>query len=384
MFSSVHLLRFTQRIGFTGTLAVALASAHPAYTYAQTDALKIGHSAPLTGSNKALGEDIRDGALAFFKTVNDAGGINGRKIELVSIDDANEAKRAGENAKKLIDEGVIALFGYASATVSRPALPHVDTAKLAFFAPFTGADSMRGFNRYVYNVRASYADELSKIVNHYATLGSKTFAVVYYDDAVGKENLTAVERALTARNMKSVANIGLSRQTPDIASAAATLAKIMPDVVIQTTLYKASADLVKAAKAQKVNAQFVNNSFASATALAQELGKDGVGLTMTRVVPPYQQRTIPIVAEFLKNWAAAFPAKPPSFTSLEAYIAAKVLAEGVRRAGKQITRESLMSALDGMNNFDTGGYVVSFSPTNHNGSAYSDLTFLNRELRFSY
>src|ERR1700682_4730954 len=127
----------------------------------------IGQSAPLSGSNRELGEEIRNGALAYFRKVNDAGGVHGRKIELVTLDDGNDVKRAGENTQTLLEKrGVFALFGYASATLSRPALPFVEQHKAPFLHPFTGADPMRVFNRHVYNVRASYADELAKLVDH--------------------------------------------------------------------------------------------------------------------------------------------------------------------------------------------------------------------------
>jgi branched-chain amino acid transport system substrate-binding protein len=354
------------------------------HSHAQADIVRIGHSGPLSGLNKDLGEDIRDGALAYFKSVNNAGGINCRKLELVSLDDGNDAARAGANAKKLIDDGVVALFGYASATVSRPALPHVEAARIPFFAPFTGADSMRGFNKHVYNVRASYVDELTKIVNHYTTLGSKTFAVVHYDDAVGKENLAAVERALKARGVTLASSVALARVNPDIAAGVATLVKAAPDVIVQTTLFKASADIVKGVKAKGVNSQFVNTSFAAATSLAKEVGRDGVGLAMARVVPHFQQRSVPVVNQYLKAFEAAVPGETPSFTSLESFIAAKVLAEAIKRAGKSVTRESLTAALDGLGTFDVGGFTVTFSANNHNGSSYVDLTILNRDLRFAY
>src|SRR5258708_5158991 len=160
----------------------------------------IGQSAPLTGANAELGNDIRNGALAYFKKINDAGGVNGRKIELATLDDANQVPRAEANTKKLLEEARgFALFGYASATLSRPALPLVEQHKAAFLSPFTGAEPMRVFNRHVYNMRASYADELEKIVEHYTTFGINRFSVVHYDDIVGKENLTAVERAEEAQ-----------------------------------------------------------------------------------------------------------------------------------------------------------------------------------------
>ena len=172
----------------------------------------IGQSGPLSGANKEFGEDIRDGALAYFSAVNAAGGINRRKLELITIDDANDAQRSGENGRVLIEEkGVLAVFGYASATLSIPALPHVEKHRVPFVAPFTGAEPMRKFHPYVYNMRASYADELEKIVDFYASTGIKRFSVLHYDDAVGKENLGAVETALIKRGLKPVSISSVKR-----------------------------------------------------------------------------------------------------------------------------------------------------------------------------
>ena len=180
-------------------------------------AIVVGQSAPMSGSNKDLGNDVRNGALALFKRVNDAGGVNGRKIELVTLDDANDTKRSEANTRQLLEQNnPVALFGYGSATLSRPALPHVEAAKITFFAPFTGADPMRKFNRYVYNHRASYADELEKIVEHYTTFGIKKFAVLHYEDAVGKENFNAVDRALKSRNLAPVAVAAVTRTQTDL------------------------------------------------------------------------------------------------------------------------------------------------------------------------
>src|SRR5712691_7134960 len=182
----------------TGLFAACLLAAGSAHAQGVTKTtILIGQSGPLSGANKEFGEDIRDGALAYFSAVNAAGGINGRKLELITIDDANDAQRSGENGRVLIEEkGVLAVFGYASATLSIPALPHVEKHRVPFVAPFTGAEPMRKFHPYVYNMRASYADELEKIVDFYASTGIKRFSVLHYDDAVGKENLGAVETAL--------------------------------------------------------------------------------------------------------------------------------------------------------------------------------------------
>jgi ABC-type branched-subunit amino acid transport system substrate-binding protein len=343
----------------------------------------VGQSAPLTGSNKDLGNDIRNGALALFKKVNDAGGIGGRKIELVTLDDANDTKRSEANTKQLLEQNnPIALFGYASATLSRPALPHVEAARITFFAPFTGADPMRKFNRYVYNHRASYADELEKIVEHYTTFGIKRFAVLHFDDAVGKENFNAVDRALKARNLAPVAVAAVTRTQTDFNKEVAAVNKANPDVVILTTLYKTSADFVKLSKKQGSGAQFVSTSFAASTPFANALGGDGLGVAMAQVVPSYLRRSVPVVREYQGAMEAAFGKREFSYQSFEAYIAAKVLVEGMRRAAPQLTRESLLRALDTVRDYDVGGYIVSFSPTNHNGSSFVSLSILGRDLAF--
>ena len=346
----------------------------------------LGQSVPLSGSNKELGEDIRNGALAYFKKLNDAGGVNGRKVELVTLDDGNDTKRSGENARKLLEEtGVLALFGYASATLSRPALPFVEKHKVPSLAPFTGADPMRVFNPYVYNMRASYADELEKIVEHFAPLGIQRFSIVHYDDVVGRENLAAVERALKKRGLAAVSVASFKdRAKPDIAAGVREVAKGAPDVVILTTLYKASADFIKAAKHTGLGAQMASNSFPGASPLAKELGAEGAGTIVATVVPPPTKRSLPVVQEYQAAIERQIGRKDYSFTSLESFIAAKVTVEALRRAGPRPTREGFMQALDGMRSFDAGGYVLSFSPQNHNGSSFVELTVIGRGQKFNY
>jgi ABC-type branched-subunit amino acid transport system substrate-binding protein len=379
---------------FVAVFAVgaAIAAAAPLAVQAQqapgvsATTITIGQSAPLTGANAELGNDIRNGALAYFRKVNEAGGVHGRKIELTTLDDANQVPRAEANTKKLVEEqGVFALFGYASATLSRPALPIVQQHGVPFLAPFTGADPMRVFNKYVYNMRASYADELEKIVEHYATFGTKRFAIVYYDDAVGKENLTAVERALKKRNLAAVSlGIFKERAKPDIAGGLKDVMKGNPEVVILTTLFKATSDFIVSAKKAGFGAQMVSNSFPGASPLARELGKDGAGVAVSQVVPPPSKRSMQVVQEYQAAIEKQLGKKEYSFTSLESFIAAKVTVEALRRAGQKLTREGFMQALDNLKSFDAGGYMVSFSPTDHNGSSYVELTVIGRSLTFSY
>ena len=378
----IHYLKFIQRFW---PLAFSVAVLGFAAAGARAQDIVIGQSAPLSGSNKELGDEIRNGALAYFNKVNEAGGVNGRKIQLVSLDDANNVERAAANAKTLIDDNkVLVLYGYASATLSRLAIPHAETAGVAFVSPFTGADPMRKFNRVVYNHRASYEDELEKIVNHYATVGVKNFGVLFHADVVGKENESAVVRALTKRNFKPAVLIGIPRVNPDIKAAAGQAAAARPDVMIVTTLAGPSADFIKAAKAANPGMQFASNSFSGPNVLLKALGKEGVGVTIAQVVPPVTNRTVAVVAEYQAAFEKLTGKKDFGATSLESFIAAKVLVEGIRRAGPKVDRASLMTALDGLKSFDTGGYVVSYAPNNHNGSSFTEITVITKDLRFGF
>jgi ABC-type branched-subunit amino acid transport system substrate-binding protein len=368
-----------------GLVVLALGSAAAQSQGVTKTTILIGHSGPLSGANKEFGEDIRDGALAYFNKINATGGVNGRKVQLITIDDANDAKRSGENGRVLIEERrVLALFGYASATLSLPAFPFVEKHGVPFIAPFTGAAPMQKFRPHVFMMRASYADELEKIIEFYSSTGMKKFSVIHYDDAIGKENLAVVQAALGKLGLKPVSIGTLKRNQTDLGAAVGDVVKAAPDVVIGTTLYRTSADFIKQAKKAGSGAQFANTSFVGASALATELGQQGMGVVVAQVVPPYARQSIPVVKEYQAAIEKQLGKKEFSFTSLEAYICAKVLAEGIRRAGTNLTRESLLKALNSINNYDAGGYVVSFSPTNHNGSKFVELTAISRGGRFAY
>ena len=157
-----------------------------------------------------------------------------------------------------------------------------------------------------------------------------------------------------------------------------------PEVIILTTLYKATSDFVKLARKSGSLAQMVSNSFPGSTPLANELGKEGVGVVVAQVVPSPSRMTLPIVVEYRAAVEKLLGRQEYSFTSLEAYISAKVTVEAMRRAGANLSRESLLRALDGMASYDTGGYMMNFSPTNHNGSNYVDLTIIGRDLKFKF
>ncbi|MEO8101115.1 MAG: ABC transporter substrate-binding protein [Betaproteobacteria bacterium] len=255
----------------------------------------IGQSAPLSGGNADLGKDIRNGALAYFKKINDGGGVNGASIKLVTLDDKNETKLSGENTRKLVDEqNVVALFGYASSTLSIPAMPAVKERKVPFFAPFTGADTIRKQNDYVYTVRATYADEIEKIVNFWGSLGSTRVTVLHYDDAVGKQNFETVARSLEKFGKKPV-SVSIKRNADVLAGSIQEIIGSNPQIVVVTTLYAPIAQAVKMLKTANKQYMVSSLSFAGASQIAKALGTDAAGISVALTVPTTKQQSIPVV-----------------------------------------------------------------------------------------
>lgn len=343
----------------------------------------VGQSAPLTGGNADLGNDIRNGALAYFKKVNDAGGLPGGHIRLVTLDDRNDSRLAGENTHKLLDdEGAVALFGYASSTLSIPAMPAVAERKAPFFAPFTGADAIRKQNDYVYTVRATYADEIGKIINFWGNLGSTKVAVLHYDDTVGRENFDTVANVLKKFN-RSPVSVPIKRNADITDADVKAVVAADPNVLVITTLYAPAAQLVKRLKAAGRATMVTSLSFAGASQLAKALGPDASGVSVSLTVPTPRSAAVPVVRECGEAWTAAGQKDPMSVTALESCIAAKVLVEGMRRAGKDVTRSSLNRTLAAMGRYDAGGYVVDFKPNFHHGGSYVGMALLrpNGEVR---
>jgi ABC-type branched-subunit amino acid transport system substrate-binding protein len=347
------------------------------------DTIVLGQSCPLTGPAAELGTEMRLGAQLHFNEVNQKGGVFGRFIKLVTLDDGYEPDRAAANTRKLIeDDKVFALFGYVGTPTSNAALPLFTKAQVPFIGAFTGAESLRNpFNRNIFNVRASYFDETEKIVEQLTNLGIRKIAVLYQNDAYGQAGLAGVNRAIAKRQMQLVAQGTVERNSVAVDGAVKTLVPAQPDVIIMISAYKSIAAFVKASKKAGYTGLFHNVSFVGSQALAGELGKEGYGVAISQVVPfPYATR-IPVVREYQQLLKAGSSAGI-SFTSLEGFIAAKVLVEGLRRAGKDLTRDKLVAALETMRMVDIGGFNINFTPTDHNGSSFVELTIIGRDNNF--
>jgi len=368
---------------FAAICAFAAVSAARAQDGITPNSILIGQSAAFTGPAAQLGIQMRDGAKLWFDYVNAQGGINGRKIELRSRDDKYESKLAAENTKKLIEEDrVFLLFGYVGTPTSQASLPIFTEARVPFVAPFTGAELLRSpFNRYVFNIRASYFDETEKMVEHLTRTGARKFAVLYQNDAYGQAGLEGVKRALARRNMQIAATGTVERNTTNVADAVKTINAAEPEATVMISAYASVAEFVRQMKKAGSVSQFFNVSFVGSKALAETLGKDGYGVMISQVVPfPWSPLT-PIVKEYLELAKRAGNVDI-NFSSLEGFIAAKVLTEGLRRAGKDPTREKFVAAMESMSNYEIGGFAVRFAPDNHNGSQYVDLSMIGRDGRF--
>lgn len=343
----------------------------------------LGQSVALTGPAAALGNDMRMGAKIYFDYINSKGGVFGRKIELRTLDDGYEPARTVPNTKKLIEEEkVFALFGYVGTPTSAAALPVFTQARVPFFGPFTGAELLRDpFNPYIFNVRASYYDETEKIVEQLVSTGAKNIAVFYQNDAYGQAGLKGVERAMTRRNLKISATGTVQRNTIDVAAATKTIRAAQPDAVVMISAYKSCGEFIRQMKKAGSAAQFYNVSFVGSQALADNLDKDGVGVAISQVMPFPWGASVPVVKEYQQLMRKAGQ-KDFTFTSVEGYVTAKIFVEGLRRTGKDLNREKFITALESMGDVDVGGYFVGFSPKNHNGSKYVDLTIIARDGKF--
>lgn len=354
-----------------------------AATPALAQEIVVGQSAPLTGGNAELGNDIRNGALAYFRKVNEAGGLPQGKLKLVTLDDRNDTKLSAENTQKLVNEHqAVALFGYASSTLSIPAMPAVLENKVPFFAPFTGADTIRKQNDYVYTVRSTYADEIEKIINFWGNLGNTRVTVLHYDDTVGKQNFETVASVLKKFDRQPV-SVAIKRNADITEQNVKDVMATDPQVLVVTTLYAPAAQMVKKLKAAHRATMVTSLSFAGASQLAKALGPDASGVSVAITVPTPRSKTVPVVKECDDAWAASGQKDAMSVTALEACIAAKVLVEGMKRSGAQLTRASLHRALSGLGRYDAGGYVVDFKPNFRHGGTYVGMALLkpNGEVR---
>ena len=345
------------------------------------DSILFGQVAALNGPAQALGQGMREGILAAFEEANRAGGINGRKFELKSIDDSYEPEKTIEATNKAIKEDkVFALVGAVGTPTSRTGQPIATAAKVPFIGPFTGAEFLRNpFNRYVVNIRASYFQETEAWVEHLTNdLGVTRIAILYQDDAFGLSGLAGVKKAMEKRNLSLVAEGTFKRNTIAIKSALLEIMKSQPQAVVTVGPYKPIATFIKLARQLKVDATFVAISFVGSDSLAQELGSEGAGVVVSQVVPFPGDKSLPVVASYHSALAAVNEKSKPGFVSLEGYLAGRLVVEAIRRIPGEPTRDAFLDAIE-REPFDLGGMKLTFSATQNQGSNQVYFTVLQSD-----
>ncbi len=364
-------------------LAAASLLAAPTLLKAQANnKIILGQSAAFTGPAAELGIQFHQGARLWFDQVNAQGGIAGKTIEIKTLDDGYEPDRCAANTQKLIAEDVFALFGYIGTPTSLAALPLLSKAQVPFIAPFTGAMGLREpFNKQVFHLRASYNDETALIVRQLTNLGLKKIAVFYQNDAYGKAGLDGVTLALDKLGLKPVAQATVERNSVDVAAAVRTINAAAPDAVVQISAYKSCAAYIRAARAAGFGGTFFNVSFVGTQALADELGKEGAGVVVSQVMPSPYYPARQIAREFADAVRKAGNVQA-NFSSMEGYLAAKVVSEGLKRAGARMnSREGLIQGIEAIGSQSLGGFQVNFSAGNHVASGFVELSMLTGDGR---
>ncbi len=345
----------------------------------------LGQSAPFTGPAAEVGRDFQEGARTYFAQVNARGGVHGRRVRLLSLDDRYEPERTLANTQQLIwRDKVFALFGFSGTPTVLAALPAIREAGIPLIAPHTGASALREpFNRLIFHVRAGYEQETDFLLRQLQGTGRQRVAVFYQDDELGRALLENLRLRAVVYGLTVVGSLPIARNTDAVGAAAEQFMQMRPDVVIQAVSYQPAAALILRMRGAGYLGGFSHYSFVGSQSLAARLKQGGIGTEITQVVPFPNKARLPIVYEYQKA-VERHGGAGCNFIGLEGYIAARVLVEGLRRAGPQLTRAGLIRALESITpaNYDGGGFSLHFSRNDHSGSDFVDLTAIGSGGRF--
>ena len=336
------------------------------------DEIRLGSSLALSGHASFLGTQTLHGALCYVRAVNEAGGVHGRKITVVDYDDGYDPPRCLENTQRLIAEDqVFALFCYVGTPTSVKIMPLVQEARIPLVGLFTGAQILRNpFQRYIINIRASYYEETGAVVKELVeSLALRKFAVFYQYDDYGFDGLTGTQIALKQFGLTPVATGSYRRGSLEVEDALARIIASKAEVVIMIGTYEPCAKFIRLAKSRGYQPIFHCVSFVGADELVKKLGTAGEGVIITQVVPPPTETLLlPAAEEYTRLMARFFPDDEPNFVGFESYLNAKVMVEGLRRAGRDLKREKFIDALESIENFSLGiGNPLNFSSQDHQG-----------------
>jgi branched-chain amino acid transport system substrate-binding protein len=348
--------------------------------------IRLGASAVLSGPLGAQTRDYGVGSRLYFDAVNAEGGVHGRKISYVTLDDGFDVKRAVDNTRKLIeDESVFMIFHSTGTAQTGAILPLLAESRTIAFGPVTGASAFREkVNPYLFHVRASYANEARRILSQLKQTGISRIAVFYQDDGLGKTLQAELRLAASAENLNFVAEIKVDPAKPDFKAAAATTEQAQPQAVIVATAGTTFTSYVKAVQQTAAKPGFYGFSVASLDVINRELKEQARGIILTQIMPSLRNTTIPVVAEYLKLLREKTPGAAPSASQFEGFVHARLLVEGLRRAGRQLSTESFIKAMESAGEISFGRFVARYSPQSHNGSSYVEMAIIDNEGQLRY
>jgi branched-chain amino acid transport system substrate-binding protein len=345
--------------------------------------IRFGIAAPFSGSAKELGRQMKLGIDTMFSVINAGGGINGRKVRLIAADDGYEPSRTADAMKQLFEKDeVFGIVGNVGTPTAMVALPYALEQKMLFFGAFTGAGLLRRDppDRYVFNYRASYAEETDAMVRYLVKvrrLRPEQIAVFAQQDGYGDAGFSGVAkavRALQGGEASTILRLDYKRNTVDVNDAVERLRQHKTPIkaVVMVPTYRAAARFIEKTRDLFPAMIYTNVSFVGSTALAEELKLLGPkytdGVIVTQVVPAIEGYSS-LILEYKAALAKYFPGEVPDYVSLEGYIAAGLLAEGLKRAGPQLDTEKIVEALEKLRDFDMGlGTPLTFGRTEHQGS----------------
>ncbi len=341
----------------------------------------IGQTAAITGPVAASVKEVTQGASMYFDAVNAEGGIQGERIKLVSMDDKFDPKLSAANAKMLIDRGATALFLTRGTPHTQAVLPLLTEYKIPLVAPSTGAMILhKPVLPWVFNVRASYQREAERAIEHLSLIGMTRIAIAQVNDSFGDDAAQGALFGLAKTNKQAVSHVKFDRNKPEMESVVNTVLATQPQAVLFIGTGAAVAEGMKAVRAKGSTAQLVTLSNNASSGFIKDLGDIGHGVIVSQIFPYERSIAKPLIKDAMEAARKTGVELTPSM--VEGYASAKVLVEGLKRAGKQPTREGLRKALETIGRFDLGGVEVGYSSTDHSGMDYVDLAIIDQSGKF--